>query len=452
MKLKLRRPLRIGLALDCGSMTAVPLEGPGSTILSYSLNEAADPAVALESGFRELQQHLGDRSTILHVALLPTLVPMRRLELPPLRQHEERRVLIRDAGKYFLGIREPQVTASVTLSKPRTLPREVLAAAVPQRWLDALHAAAEETGFSVGSVIPASCAWASAVKSAQPQFQRGAALGLFLSNEAVDMVALGNGELEAVSRIPVCHSVPIRLKEELRARGTVPRVVALCGSEEIRPKVADELPESDIITLVDTGRGDTFPAAVAARYAGATSRLQLLRNPEFKRRQRRSRRISGAMWVAAVALLLGAAGIHLWGVREELEAIRTQRAAIRANVQEVLEIRNTLNHIGSRVEFLELQDVRRTRWAPILSELADRLPTTAYLDVFHAHGDSINLQGMSREPANIEAQIAESSMLVGVASNAGAENVLVDDEGSSQRFELIGRVVKQSTTPRETSP
>src|SRR5215510_4798488 len=66
----------------------------------------------LRQAFAELKKVAGLARARVTIALLPPLIDLRRVKLPPLRQEERRRVLARESGRYFVGVREPQVIAS----------------------------------------------------------------------------------------------------------------------------------------------------------------------------------------------------------------------------------------------------------------------------------------------------------------------------------------------------
>ena len=120
-----RRGQRVTIAISPGELTVVdsrlratdgvwrvPLE-PASETNGWS---------ALAVAFAELARMLGGSVAVgaengtLVVALLPPLTEVRRLELPPLRADELQRTLARDASRYFVQARGPQV---VGVSLPR---------------------------------------------------------------------------------------------------------------------------------------------------------------------------------------------------------------------------------------------------------------------------------------------------------------------------------------------
>ncbi|MFS8638472.1 MAG: hypothetical protein FWJ74_10315 [Gemmatimonadota bacterium] len=95
-----RRPVAIGIALGEDRLVAAlpaPRGAPGEGWVR-PLGPEADVAAA----FGELVDRVGPRAAILHVALLPPLAEVRHLVLPRLGDDVLRRVLRRDAARYFL--------------------------------------------------------------------------------------------------------------------------------------------------------------------------------------------------------------------------------------------------------------------------------------------------------------------------------------------------------------
>src|SRR5204863_74448 len=69
----------------------------------------------LPRAFGELKTTTALSRASVTVALVPPLVELRRLSLPRLRDEERRRVLTRDAARYFVGAQEPQVIGTEVL-------------------------------------------------------------------------------------------------------------------------------------------------------------------------------------------------------------------------------------------------------------------------------------------------------------------------------------------------
>src|SRR5215468_7522830 len=90
---------------------------------------------SLAAAFAELARALGGaagagaENGTLVVSLMPPLTEVRRLELPPLRADELQRTLTRDASRYFVQARGPQVVGvSLPARRARHAPVPVVAA------------------------------------------------------------------------------------------------------------------------------------------------------------------------------------------------------------------------------------------------------------------------------------------------------------------------------------
>src|SRR5688500_18101962 len=99
--------MNVGVALGTHRICAVVGRGTPTAESSHGVwSRPLRPAPEghgwedLGEGLAEMRQALAIRSGALHVALLPPLVQVRRLELPRLGEEELRRVLTRDAGRY----------------------------------------------------------------------------------------------------------------------------------------------------------------------------------------------------------------------------------------------------------------------------------------------------------------------------------------------------------------
>src|SRR5205809_962886 len=138
MRLFGRAP-RIAIALGVDRLVAVLPHGR-----RLETTEVAD----LPRAFGELKTTTALSRASVTVALVPPLVELRRLSLPRLRDEERRRVLTRDAARYFVGAQEPQVIGTEVLPAAGA---PVLAAAAPAQLVDAAQYARGTTTFELCS-------------------------------------------------------------------------------------------------------------------------------------------------------------------------------------------------------------------------------------------------------------------------------------------------------------
>jgi len=272
------------------------------------------------------------------VALIPPLVDLRSVSLPPLREDERRRVLARDAARYFVGVRDPQVVGS----------HAPFAAAAPAPLVERIEAAVAAVGWTLAAVMPAQVAWAASVRNGQlvaplPQ--------------ATELVRVERGRVVERRRLRAGESVP--------------------AATEIDPYVT------------------------AAEHAPRGHALDLCSDARRAARGRTARRLALSLSAAAVGCLLLAAGIDYWGLRRELAAVQARRATLAPDVARAMRARDSLGAITATVETLDALESATPRWSAFFADLADYLPRDAHVVAFRAVGDSVALVGIAREAAGV---------------------------------------------------
>ncbi|MGH7616727.1 MAG: hypothetical protein ACREPM_05810, partial [Gemmatimonadaceae bacterium] len=99
---------------------------------------------SLTSALADLARRLGVTQGTLAISLMPPLTEVRRLELPPLKDEEIQRALSRQASRYFVAAKTPQIVAAASTGRrARGAPASVIAAAASARLIGAIRAAAE---------------------------------------------------------------------------------------------------------------------------------------------------------------------------------------------------------------------------------------------------------------------------------------------------------------------
>ena len=209
----------VRLSNSSGSAWRAPLEPPDS-------NGGGWPSLA--KALRDLADELGTSGGRLVVALMPPLTEVRRLQLPPLKREQVLQVLSRNAGRYFVTAREPQVVGTSFARRPsRSGPSPVLGAAASARLVNAIIAAAREAGWTVEGVVPAEVGWSSAATSIWPSFSKGSAHVLVHHADRTDLLTLDGGELASVRRFragAIDTDLITGALAASRSNGTAPRV------------------------------------------------------------------------------------------------------------------------------------------------------------------------------------------------------------------------------------
>lgn len=451
-----RRALEFGVAIGPGRLWAVELgrrDEPrtGGVRFDRPIGRADGPGgegAGLTDALRRLREDLGVTGGRIHVALLPPLARVRRLELPRLPEPELRRVLSRGVGRYFPGAREPHVVGAEPLSRGRASPRPLLAAAAPQAWVDTLMSAAEEAGWAVASVVPAHAAWRAAVGSAWPDLREGPARLAVLGNEWVDVIGIGGAEPGSLRRIPRAEDVGTTAAglAALDRSGSVAWGLVGAGSECREIATALESAGASVAEPVRHSDLTGSPGALAAGFAARSRGPYLLDERRHLERRRRAAHATLALTLASVILLLLGAALELWGLGRELQALRRQRAELRPAVAEMLMLRGTLASTADRALAVEALDRTTPRWSLVLANLAPHIPRDAHLTAFRAHGDTLWLAGTAGRTVDV---IRALGLAPGVANIRLAGSVRHEraDGRSIEHFELIARL---SAMPAES--
>lgn len=396
----------VGVAVGPRSVTVVtlartlPAMAPGTAVrrpLSGGIEGADWPALAeVLSGVRE---ELGVEEATAHVALLGGLARTKVLDLPPAGRDELRRLLEGSAGRYF----------------PRTPGRSVVADTLPGA------AAARTPGGSSASnaeapdapepaaACPAVCADRVAVEAVisalrRAGFRPGAVTAggwaltrgvLSLSNRS----GHGSVAVEARSgdwneRIVLRDGRPLRfepLRPEDPAGAERPPPGTDGGSVTVRR-------DPDAPGGAELMEPSTLDAGGVAAWGALVMREDgpLLLPPELRRRwRRRIRWRAGGLVGVAVALLALGAGLHLWGIAREAEAVGARRDAMSAEVAEATRARNALDDLAEVLESFAALEAGRVSRTRILALLAEELPPGTYLRSLRVDGPSVELTGIS---------------------------------------------------------
>src|SRR5262249_55248021 len=126
-----KKRVRTGIAISPTALCAADIRLRGSGDHSWRASLDAQPPEnghwpSLTSALAELARTLGVTHGTLAISLMPPFTEVRRLELPPLKDDEIQRVLSRQASRYFVAAKTPQVVgASTTGKRARNTPASV---------------------------------------------------------------------------------------------------------------------------------------------------------------------------------------------------------------------------------------------------------------------------------------------------------------------------------------
>src|SRR5690349_2049439 len=176
---------------------------------------------------------------------MPPLTEVRRLDLPPLKREQVLQLLARNANRYFVGAREPQVVGtSIPKRTSRVGPVPVLGAAASARLVNAIAVAVRDSGWTLDGIVPAEVGWSAAASTIWPSLAKGMSHLLVHHDDRTDLLRLENGALAGVRRFRVGAmdaQLIAQVIADSRSNGTAPRVGSM-GVATPRQDLARVLP------------------------------------------------------------------------------------------------------------------------------------------------------------------------------------------------------------------
>ncbi|MBM4194517.1 MAG: hypothetical protein FJ202_09095, partial [Gemmatimonadetes bacterium] len=322
------------------------------------------------------------------VALLSPLTELRALHLPPLDDRARARLIGRNANRYFVGARGPQVIGSLDIGANGDGAHTVLAAVAAEPLITTLETNAAAAGLTIASFVPAEAAWTAAAVAAWPAFARGIAACVVAHEDRLDVLTMRDGALVGVRRVRSGDN-----RDLIRVVGDAgARDAGVFGAAAAANATLAALSAAGIRTQrVPAGfAGDGLnPAALAARFAPSAAGPRLM--SERARDDVARAEVRGAWRMAglAAAVMLVAAAVHFVGERRELDDVRAARAAVRARVESTLADRVDVEAVYRQVAELARQRRDAPRWSLVLASLTDALPDAAWATAVRVRGDSV---------------------------------------------------------------
>lgn len=415
----LARATRVGIALGRDQLLAVlPGDAPSAPWIR-PLSPFGDP----DGEWPALARTLGDlRAAVsaaspfrsaLHVALLPPLAHLRRVELPGLRVSEARSVLAREPSRYLpLPADAPPLALEIEgegwrQSSPFTL------FAVPRALIDAIDAAARQSGWRVAEIVAAESAWAASASSLLPGaagMDRVLAVRL---DDRVDIVRARRGRIVSMRRFPP------------GAPGVGPLLLSL-------PRGA----------IVDAG-SQRSPAALAAAFAPRAAGPALLPDEDRIAMQHRAKRASIVRFAAAAALVVAAAGLQLWGASLEEARIAAERARLREQVSRALATRDSLTQAVNRLTVLRAAARSAPRWSSLIASLSAALPDDAFLVSLSVGSDTLHLEGSAARAAGVFDALGSVRGVRTVRPEGPIRQEMMEDGTATEHFTLSAQLEKR---------
>ena len=367
----------------------------------------------LEEALRELAATLGVDGGTVDVALLRRLAHAKVVPLPPVRRAELPALVRRNARRHFAVRDEALVAGGARLPGPRSAALvPTLAACAPAALVQAVAEACAAAGFRVGRIVAGPVALAEAVRSLLSIARRGRVAALTVGDGGIDLVLLEDGAPVRVQPIAAEHDALAafgRLSAALREAeedGRAIGCVLVCGSGDpalaLRRVIAAD--ETYGARLGAAPEVQDLPAeavvALGAALAGGGAPL-LLPDALVRERQRRARRLTVALGAASAAFVVAAAGLHLWGLGRELEAVRAKRREIAPAVANALEARGNVDGVRTRLAAIAALERGAAAWTLDVAALARALPDSAHLRTFAADSTGLRMAGIARSASAV---------------------------------------------------
>lgn len=416
--------------------------------------DEADPAETLDAALEEVALALpdGDR-TRLRIAILPPLALLRRLELPRMRDSELRQVIARNAGRYFLGAREPVVAGAEWLGSAGRSPCPLMTSAVRSSVIEALGGAANSRGWSIEAILPAHVAWRDLACAVDPSLVRGRTCLFVYAGDEILALELGDGVITALRRMRGgdAGDLSVHFGDDTNT-----------GKSQTRVAVIGTAAQCDALERVGANRfatvvarqqaahgevADRLDAATDAALSGLSARSSIAQRLELvpagvrRLRAKRSQRVAYGLFAASVALLMASAGLRLWSIRRQLDAVRVRRQTLHTRVETALALRDTVEALGSRLTDIGALEKSAPRWSAVISHIAEGLPITAYLSALRAQGDSLLLEGQGTSAAEVFADMRDTPGISAVRARTPIRQEIVPGQAPVERWTLAAHAV-----------
>jgi Tfp pilus assembly protein PilN len=251
------------------------------------------------------------------------------------------------------------------------------------------------------------------------------------------VLQLDNGICRSLRRVPVTD-----LDDCVRAAGEPAGAVRIFADAGLHTSIAAHFSAAGW-----RAEPRQHSAATAAALHAHNATLRFVSDSADASRHSHERRVAVQVAAAAVALLLGAAALELWGVHRELGMIRERRADIRQDVEPLLAQRESMDALLLGTAEVDAAARRAPQWTAALYDLAMLLPEEAHLTRLYTVGDTVTIEGEgARAGAALQALRSARSLrdarLVGVV-----DRELADGTTAVERFRISARLAMSAGAP-----
>ena len=388
----------------------------------------------------------------LAVALLPPEAQVRPLDVPPLGATELEQLVARNAARYFLGARDPQVVGVAHQGGRTRGPRAVVAGAVPARLVDAIEHAARDAGWDLPRIVAAEASWVAAAHALWPGATRSDAHLLVPRGDRLELLRIRDGALAGVRRFRGLDADAAALREALLDPDAASARVLLLGPVAVAARVqrltgaaVDEVPAAWAALA-------TAPEAMAAAFAAAGGALEFLSPQGRAARRAVARRATIGVFGAAAILLLVAAALQRVALSRELQRVEDERAALRSQVAEFVATQDLVSAVERQMAELNGAVTGSPQWSRVLRSISRSLPPIAYITSLRGQADSLVVEGFATSATGVFQSLARDSKLVDVHSAAPVRSSFLDNGEPRDHFTIAAHVRGARPTPLAAPP
>ena len=438
--------IQTGVAISATELCAVDIRLRGATDRAWRATLEPPPSEgtgwpSLASALADLSQTLGTTEGTLAVSLMPPLTEVRRVELPPVRDDELQRLLSRNAGRYFVGARTPQIVGATTAGRRvRGAPMPVIAAAASARLVAMIRAAAAQTGWAVDSVAPAESAWAAAALALWPSFARQSGFALVTHDERTDLLQIENARLVAVRRFRAGAADATMIADTV---GRAARV-GVAGAMQQRRELAAALSAMGLTPVSPSGEWTGLAEhadLLAAHFAGRDVGPVLRGEDSVQIQRAQVRRATLSTLAVAAGLLIIAAFVELWGTHRQLRLVQDERARLRPALSATLVGRSTVDATYRHLATLGGIERSMAHWSDVIATLSDAIPDDAHLTAIRAREDSLIVDGLALHAGRVFDGLESVPGLIEVKAAAPVRRELQEDGTALDHFTIAARVI-----------
>ena len=451
-----KKRIRTGVAISTTEICAADIRLRGAANRAWRASLEAPPTdgsswSSLASAFAELARTLGISEGTLSISLMPPLTEVRRLELPPLADEDLQRLLGRNASRYFVNARTPQIVgASGAKRRVRGRPSPVVAAAASARLIASIRAAAQQSGWTVESISPAESAWGAAALALWPAFSRQSAYALIAHDDRTDLLQIEDGSLIGVRRFRAGAADASMIADTV---GPTARI-GVAGSPDARRVLTAAMAGHRVTLTAPSGELATTAESadlLAAQFAGSGVGPTLRTESAVAAERASARKTTWLIAGAAAAMFVIAALVQLWGVHRQLALVRAERARIRPQLASTLVGRTTVDATYRHLAALAAAERAAPHWSTVIANLSEAIPEQAHLTAIRARNDSLIVDGLAEHAARVFDALEKTHGLVDVKAASPVRRELQEGGGTLDHFLIGARVVKSASAEATTT-